>query len=159
MIGLAGASRGGRLQFWGDYLMRFVRGMSAAATIVSFAMALAACATIVKGTTQVVTIDTPGAPKAQCTLTSTAIGSMQVTTPASVSLQKGSENIVVRCKKECYQDGVGAIASNTEAMAAGNLIAGGIIGLGVDAATGAMNKYNEQNQITMVPIQGCKARA
>lgn len=120
---------------------------------------IAACATIVKGTTQMVAIDTPGAPRAQCTLTSPAIGSMQVTTPANVSLQKGSEGIAVRCTKECFQDGAGTIGSNTEAMAAGNIIAGGIIGLGVDAATGAMNKYTDQNQITMVPVPGCKARA
>lgn len=95
----------------------------------------------------------------KCALNSSAIGSIQIVTPANVSLQKGSEAISVRCSKECYQDGVGTIASNTEAMAAGNIVAGGIIGLGVDAATGAMNKYTDQNQITMVPIQGCRAKA
>ena len=60
------------------------------------------------------------------------------------------------CKKECYQDGVGVIASSTEARAAGNLIAGGVVGLAVDAASGAMNKYNEVNQIAMVPIAACR---
>ena len=118
---------------------------------------ISGCATIVKGTTQVVSIDTPGASGANCMLASSAIGKVNVVTPATVTLQKGSENITVRCTKECYNDGAGIIGSNTEAMAAGNIIAGGPIGLGVDAITGAMNKYNEQNQITMVALPNCKA--
>jgi hypothetical protein len=131
--------------------------------VFNFAVAVAAvvtfggCATIVKGTTQSVSLETPGAPGAKCTLTSSSVGSVTLVTPASVVLQKGSESVRVLCKKECYDDGVGIITSGTEAMAAGNIIAGGPIGLGVDAMSGAMNKYNEQNQITMVPIKGCKS--
>lgn len=121
------------------------------------ALAMVGCATITKGTTQVVTVDTPGAPGAICMLTSSAFGTKQIVTPASISLDKSKESISVRCTKSCYNDGVGVIASGTEEMAAGNIIAGGLIGLGVDAASGAMNKYNAQNQITMVPIQGCRA--
>ena len=101
---------------------------------------LAGCATIVKGTTQAVSIDTPGASGANCLLASSTIGKVNVVTPATVTLQKGSENITVRCSKECYSDGTGIIGSNTEAMAAGNIIAGGPIGLGVDAISGALNK-------------------
>lgn len=79
-------------------------------------------------------------------------------TPASITLQKGSDNISVRCAKECFSDGVGIIGSHTEAMAAGNIIAGGVIGLGIDAASGAMNKYTEHNQISMMPLAGCRPR-
>jgi hypothetical protein len=120
-------------------------------------VALTGCATIVKGTTQSVALETPGAPGAKCTLSSSSVSNVTLVTPASVVLQKGSESVRVLCKKECFEDGVGIITSGTEAMAAGNIIAGGVIGLGIDAASGAMNKYNEQNQITMVPIKGCKA--
>ena len=119
--------------------------------------ALSGCATIVKGTTQSVALDTPGASGAKCTLTSSSVGSVTLVTPASVVLQKGSESVRVTCKKECFDDGVGLIASGTEVMAAGNILLGGPLGLGVDAVSGAMNKYNEQNLITMVPIKGCKA--
>jgi len=41
-------------------------------------------------------------------------------------------------------------------MAAGNVVIGGVIGLGVDAATGAMNKYADRTSILMVPVQGCR---
>jgi hypothetical protein len=122
-------------------------------------LSLCGCATITRGTTQLVAIDTPGAAGAKCTLTSTAIGKVDIVTPANVTLQKGSENISVRCSKDCFSDGVGVIGTSGEAMAAGNVIAGGIIGLGVDAVSGAMHKYTEQNQISMQPIAGCRARA
>jgi hypothetical protein len=40
------------------------------------------------------------------------------------------DNIAVRCSKECFQDGTGVVVSSMEAMTAGNLLVGGIIGLG-----------------------------
>jgi hypothetical protein len=120
--------------------------------------ALGGCATITKGTTQTVAVDTPGAPGAQCTLSSSTIGQVKVVSPAVVTLNKGSESVAVRCSEECYNDGAGVIGTHAEAMAAGSVLVGGVIGLGIDAASGAMNKYTEQNQITLVAIPGCKAR-
>ncbi len=118
---------------------------------------IAGCATIVKGTTQTVAIDTPGAPGASCGLSSPGIGSRSVVTPATIELDKSQHNIAVTCRKACFQDSVAMIPSYTEGMAAGNVIAGGVIGLGVDAATGAMNKYADRTSVTMIPIQGCRA--
>ena len=118
---------------------------------------LAACATLTKGTTQVVAVNTPGVIGATCTLTAPAIGTLKVTTPDTVALPKASDNIAVRCSKECYQEGVGVISSNLEGMAAGNVILGGVVGLGVDAATGAINKYSPEIQVAMVPVAGCGA--
>ncbi len=104
-------------------------------------------------------MNTPAAPGAQWTLASEGIGTKLVTTPATVVPDKSQHNVTVSCKKECFQDGTGIIASSTETMMPGNLLVGGVVGLGVDAASGAMNKYNAENQIAMVPIQGGKARA
>lgn len=134
--------------------MKFVVSVAA----VCFA-AVAGCASITKGTTQTVALDTPGAPGSNCTLVSEGIGSKTLITPGTLVLEKSQHNISVTCKKECYQDGVGVISSSTETMTAGNVIAGGVVGLAVDAASGAMNKYNEVNQIAMVPIAGCKPGA
>jgi hypothetical protein len=125
-------------------------------TAVCVPLCFSACATLMKGTTQQVVVNTPGAPGAQCTLTSGSIGTKVVNTPATIVLDKSQDAIAVTCKKECFQDGVGIIASNTEAMSAGNIVFGGVVGLGVDAVSGAMNKYNADNQIAMVPIPGCK---
>jgi hypothetical protein len=123
--------------------------------VVACALPLIACATITKGTTQLVAIDTPGAPGATCTI-QTKDGPQLVTTPGNVTLRKGSEALPVSCTKECYLPGSGMIASNTEAMTAGNVEFGGILGLGVDAATGAMNKYADQVTVAMIPDQSCR---
>jgi hypothetical protein len=40
-------------------------------------------------------------------------------------------------------------------MAAGNVVFGGFIGLGVDAATGAMNKYPDIVTVAMTPDPAC----
>ena len=119
---------------------------------------VAGCATITRGTTQSLAINTPGAPGATCVLSSQSIPSQAVVTPATVLLEKGQSNIAVRCTKECFQDGVGVIESSMEAMTAGNILVGGVVGLGVDAMTGAMHKYSPDTGILMVPIQGCRAR-
>jgi hypothetical protein len=120
--------------------------------IVACATPLIACATITKGTTQLVAIDTPGAPGATCTI-QTKDGPQLVTTPGSVTLSKGSAALPV------YLPGSGVIASNTEATAAGNVVFGGLIGLGVDAATGAMNKYADQVTVAMIQDQSCRRGA
>ena len=120
------------------------------------ALILTGCASITKGTTQDVAIDTPNVSGAACTLTSNAIGSKTVTTPAIVKLEKGKDAINVSCRKDCYEDGVGLIPSNFEGMTAGNILFGGVIGLGVDAATGAMNQYQNQISIHMVKSKICK---
>lgn len=116
------------------------------------------CATITKGTTQTVAVDTPGVPGAICTLT-TASGPQMVTTPGTVTLAKAAASIPIRCTKECYTDGISVVASGTEAMAAGNVILGGVIGLGVDAVSGAMNKYPDQVTVAMTPDPACRRPA
>ncbi len=51
--------------------------------------------------------------------------------------------------------GSSIIPSGTEAMAAGNVVFGGLIGLGVDAASGAMNKYPDVVTVAMTPDPAC----
>ena len=58
------------------------------------------CATITRGTTQVVAINTPGVPGATCTLTSESIGTQTLVTPSTVPLQKGVNNVAVHCTKQ-----------------------------------------------------------
>jgi hypothetical protein len=124
--------------------------------VIAIMLAVAGCATMTKGPTQVVAINTPGVPSATCTLTSASIGTQTAVTPGTVTLQKGRDNVSVHCTKECYQDGAGVIASNMEGMTAGNILLGGVIGIGVDAASGVMNSYTPDIQVIMTPIPGCR---
>lgn len=115
---------------------------------------LGGCATITRGTTQAVAVDTPGVVGAVCTVTTT-VGPQTVSTPGVFQLAKNSASLPVRCTKACYQDGGGILGSTFEAMTAGNLIVGGVIGIGVDAMSGAINKYPDAISIPMSPIPGC----
>jgi len=117
------------------------------------ALLLGGCATITKGTTQNVVVDTPGVTGATCTVT-TATGPQTVSTPGVFILAKSSAALPVRCSKPGYQDGGGVLGSTFEAMTAGNLIVGGVIGIGVDAISGAMNKYPDQISVPMIPLPG-----
>ena len=60
-----------------------------------------------------------------------------VQTPANITLPKSKHNVTASCTAQCY--GVSTLASHTEVMTAGNVVFGGLIGLGIDAASGAMN--------------------
>jgi hypothetical protein len=115
----------------------------------------AGCSTIVKGTEQQVSVNTPGVASAVCQLQSPAIGLRTVQTPANIVLPKSKHNVAVSCSAQCYAKGVGTLGSHTEVMTAGNVIFGGLIGLGVDAASGAMNKYDPGVEVIMTPLPGC----
>ena len=123
--------------------------------VIACASALLGCATITKGTTQVVAVDTPGVPGATCTI-STQSGPQMVGTPGTVTLQKGSTSLPISCTKECYLTGSSIIPTGAEAMTAGNVILGGVIGLGVDAMSGAMNKYPDLVSVAMQPDPACQ---
>ena len=84
-----------------------------------------------------------------CTLSSPAVGTRAVQTPGTIVLPKSKHDVAVSCVKQCYTTGVGVLASETEIMTAGNVLFGGVIGLGIDAASGAMNKYQPGVEIAM----------
>jgi hypothetical protein len=119
--------------------------------ILAFAAAgLSACASITKGTSQSVAINTAPVQGANCTLQNPS-GTWTVVTPGSVTVPRTKNDINVKCEKTGFQAGMGVLKSGTQLMTAGNLILGGVIGLGVDAATGAMNDYPESLTVTMTP--------
>ena len=119
--------------------------------VVFCAVQLSACASIIKGSTAAINVTSPPITGANCVLSS-GQGSWQVTTPASVTVERSKEDIQVRCTKEGYQDATAIIPSNFEGWTVGNLVFGGIIGVGVDAATGAMNDYPNAFQVPMTPL-------
>jgi hypothetical protein len=119
---------------------------------------LAGCSTLTTGTTQTVSVITPGAEGASCELTSPEVGVIQVVTPAQVVLSKSQHSVKVSCRKECFTDGQGLINSTFEEMTAGNLLVGGVVGVAVDASSGAMNKYDPHVQIEMHSVKGCRAK-
>jgi hypothetical protein len=129
---------------------KLATAVGVAGALAACAAILSGCATLTKGTSQIVVIDTPGVPAARCTIQIQS-GPQVVVTPGSVNLSKSSNSLPIQCTKPGYLPGTSIIASGTEAMSAGNVILGGVIGLGVDAASGAMNKYPNIVTVAMVP--------
>ena len=115
------------------------------------AIQVSGCASIIKGSTAAINVTSPPVTGANCVLSSSQ-GNWQLSTPASVTVERSKEDIQVRCTKEGYQDATAIIPSNFEGWTVGNLIFGGIIGVGVDAATGAMNDYPNAFQVPMTPL-------
>ena len=110
---------------------------------------LSACATLVNGTSQTVTVSTTP-PGASCTLDrmGTRIGAISVT-PGSVHLDKSKNDLSVTCAKDGFQTATVSHAPNFGGATFGNIIAGGVIGGVVDAASGANYSYPDDIRVDM----------
>ena len=114
-------------------------------------LVLGACATIVEGSDQTVTVITEP-PGAVCSFTRAgATIAVANPTPSTESVEKSKDNISVLCEKDGYFNGAAALSSEFKAMTFGNIIFGGIIGVGVDAASGAMHEYPESVTVILSP--------
>jgi hypothetical protein len=116
-----------------------------------FGTMLGGCATVVSGTTQTVGVNTD--PEgADCQFTRKGILVARVNpTPGTMQVSKDYESVSVLCQKEGFDDTTGVIGSEFQAMTLGNILLGGVIGVVVDAASGAMMKYPEAVSFTLIP--------
>lgn len=117
---------------------------------VSLLLVLPACASVVEGHSQKLTFETNPA-GAECTLTRNGDVLGKVTTPGQFLVDKTKYGINVVCTKDGYEEAKGFVKSDVEGMTFGNLVIGGLIGWGIDSATGADNKYQEVNVVTLTP--------
>ena len=129
---------------------------------VSLASLMSGCASIVSGTNQPVTVET----RAQGTLVSGANcklvndkGTWYVTTPGSVVVHRSLSDLKLSCDKEGITPGVASVKSSTKGMALGNAVFGGLIGVGVDIASGAAFDYPDLIQVDMGGLAGALAPA
>jgi hypothetical protein len=73
-------------------------------------------------------------------------------TPGTVQVDKGKDHIAIHCEKADHEKAAGALASSFEGMTFGNILFGGIIGVAVDASSGAMNKYPPSISLALPPV-------
>jgi len=111
---------------------------------------LSACASIVDGQNQTVSVQTPGCDAARCELSNDKGKWFVPSTPGSVTIGRSYNNLQVRCGKDDFSAELASIASTTKGMAFGNILLGGIIGAGVDMHSGAAYDYP---QLISVPMQ------
>jgi hypothetical protein len=109
------------------------------------------CATLTKGSSQTITVTTDPA-GATCTISREGKTVAVINpTPGSIPVEKSSKDLSVVCDKAGYQPSAGAMASTFQAMTFGNILFGGLIGVAVDAGSGAMNEYPTLITLTLVP--------
>lgn len=109
-------------------------------------LGLSGCASIVGGQNQPVSVTTPGCEKAACELTNDK-GKWYVSTPSTVTVRRSYSDMQVNCMKTGYSPSSANVKSSTKGMAFGNILFGGVIGAGVDMASGAA--YDYPNEITL----------
>lgn len=120
------------------------------AAVAALGVALSGCATIVEGTTQPVSVTTTPQSGAQCTLANSQ-GTWFLTSPGSTTVHKTKTDLNVTCVKPGFQPGHVVAISHFGATTAGNVIAGGLIGMGVDAASGANYHYDSPIVVPLGP--------
>ena len=113
---------------------------------------LSGCATIMSGTDQTVTVSTTP-PAATCVLdrVGSRIGAIPLT-PGSVRIDKSRNDISVTCVKEGFQTAVISHSSRFNGATFGNIIVGGVIGVLVDASSGANFNYPADIRLDMAAV-------
>lgn len=108
-------------------------------------IAISGCSTVINGTNQSIDFRTGTVSGADCELTGGSDFAVQETfkTPASVEVPRSKKALQLECSKDGYQTASKTVNSQVEATTGGNILLGGFIGAGVDAATGALYKYPE----------------
>jgi hypothetical protein len=119
--------------------------------ILAGSLSLGACATVTRGTTEQITFDSqpPAAMR-------TSTGLTCPTTPCTLEVSRKSE-FVATFSKEGYesQDVMvqTRVAGSGVAGFAGNVLIGGVIGMGVDAATGStLEHYPNPVTVSLAPM-------
>lgn len=107
------------------------------------------CATILKDDAQPVafTSDPAGA-------TVTINGAVVGQTPTTVMLKHSVKRQMVLVEKPGYRPEAFRLEKKVDALTFGNVIAGGVIGFGVDIATGNAMNYAESVHVRLRPLDG-----
>ena len=105
---------------------------------------LTGCASIVNGHTQTVSVKTTNKGEdvsgAKCSLSNDK-GVWYLSTPGSVTVHRSYGELALTCSMAALPDGLATVKSSTTAAAFGNILVGGVIGAGIDVATGAAYSY------------------
>lgn len=110
------------------------------------------CASIVNGQNQSLSVQARSkgdqVADANCKLSNDK-GVWYLKTPGSTTVRRSYENLAVLCEKPGLEAGLTSAKSSTKAMAFGNILFGGLIGVGVDTMSGAAYDYPDMIVVDM----------
>jgi hypothetical protein len=122
------------------------------AALAALSAALSGCGTIIQGTHEDIAVSTTP-DGAQCDLTRKGEHLATINaTPSKVTVRKTKDDILLTCNKVGYQNSSQYLHSGMAAGTFGNIIAGGVVGWGIDSATGADNEYPDAVNVQLVPV-------
>ena len=115
---------------------------------------LSGCASIVNGTSQVISVQTvaenDSVPGALCVLANDK-GTWLLRTPGLVTVHRAYGDLTIKCDKDGFEPGILAAKSHTKGAAYGNILFGGLIGAGIDMGNGAAYDYPAFITVMMGP--------
>lgn len=115
---------------------------------------LPGCSALIGGPTQDIALST-NPPGAQCRLTrENAVIAVVPQTPAMVRVNRSPADIVVDCRRDGHADARHQMKSSVDGMVFGNIVGAGLMGFGIDSATGADRKYDSAVTLTLLPQSG-----
>ena len=112
---------------------------------------LPGCATIIEGSGQSVGIAT-NPPGASCVVDRKGdrLG-MVAPTPGSLRLEKSKNDLTVTCKKDGFESATTSQTPRFVGTTFGNIIIGGVVGVIIDAASGANYVYPSEMKLDLAP--------
>ncbi len=112
-------------------------------------LAVSGCASIVAGSTDPVKVITTPPSSAECSLTNQR-GSWTGTTSSEVIIKRSRTDLNVNCADAATgMQGKQTLVSGVEPWVFGNILIGGLIGLGIDWGTGATYDYPDSVMVEM----------
>jgi hypothetical protein len=116
--------------------------------LIALTFTLPGCAAIVDGRKQEVQVQTPGIGCAQCQLSNSKGTYQSSCTPQKVTVKRAYGPLSVSCQAPGWS-GKSESESKVKGWFFGNILLGGLIGMGIDAATGAAYDYPDTIQVQM----------
>src|SRR6266446_4369502 len=131
--------------------MRFDIPRAACVLLVASTAMAGGCATIVKGSTQDISVSTdPAGAACELKTAGKSLGSVSPT-PGTLQVKKGGGDIEVVCKKAGYAEASGIVSSSLQGWTFGNILLGGVIGVVIDAGSGAIREYESEIYVKLTP--------
>ncbi|MDB5411181.1 MAG: hypothetical protein JWL84_6093 [Rhodospirillales bacterium] len=121
--------------------------------LVPLLLSLGACATIVSGSDETISVTTPEVQAANCKLQNGKGEWNVASTPGTTLVKNSAGNMTVTCEKDGYEKGSTTYASNLKGWIFGNIAFGGLVGIIIDLSTGAGFEYPTAMPVAMKKIE------
>jgi hypothetical protein len=137
----------------GLFIMRCDQRLVSSIVLLCALAGTGGCATVVTGTSQTINVTTePSAAACQLARRGASLGIVNPT-PGSLKVEKSSDDIDITCRKKGYLDASARLPSTFQGWTLGNIVIGGVIGVAIDASSGAMHEYQGSFQMNLSPEQ------